>query len=161
VAVNTNLDKEFRKIPREEGRLIEDFGLEGDRHAGRPLRQVSLLNAETLAELVEGGVPATPGILGENLTVESIPLMELNEGDRLSIGTDVLLEITGDRPACNEMLHVHRNALKAMVGRSGRMARVVRGGMVRPGDPVELIESAQETSRASEPGTSSSPAIQV
>ena len=37
------------------------------------------------------------------------------------------------------MLEVHQDALKAMVGRAGKMARVVRGGTVRPGDPIELI----------------------
>jgi MOSC domain-containing protein YiiM len=29
-----------------------------------------------------------------------------------------------------------------MVGRTGKMARVVRGGLVRPGDPIELLEEA-------------------
>jgi MOSC domain-containing protein YiiM len=52
---------------------------------------------------------------------------------------DAELEITGDRPACKEMLEIHPDALKAMVGRAGKMARVVRGGTVRPGDLVELI----------------------
>ena len=49
---------------------------------------------------------------------------------------------TGDRPACREMLEIHADALKAMVGRAGKMARVVRGGTVRPGDPIELIGGA-------------------
>jgi MOSC domain-containing protein YiiM len=40
------------------------------------------------------------------------------------------------------MLEIHADALKAMVGRAGKMARVVRGGMVRPGDPIELIGGA-------------------
>ena len=48
----------------------------------------------------------------------------------------------GDRPTCREMLEVHVNALKAMTGRAGKMARVVRGGTVRPGDPIEVIGGA-------------------
>jgi len=139
VSVNTNARKEFKKVPQFEGRLVADFGLEGDRHAGRPERQVSILNVETVAELAARGMPVAPGILGENITVEGVPVMSLNEGDRLTIG-EAELEITGDRPACKEMLDVHADALRAMVGRSGKMARVVRGGVVRPGDPVELIE---------------------
>ena len=39
VSVNTNTEKQFRKVPRREARLVADFGLEGDRHAGRPERQ--------------------------------------------------------------------------------------------------------------------------
>jgi MOSC domain-containing protein YiiM len=138
VSINTNALKEFRKVPRPEGHLIADFGLEGDRHAGRELRQVSILNAETVAELARAGMPVEPGVLGENITVEGMPVMQLDDGARLRIG-EAELEITGDRPACRELLEVHKDALKAMVGRTGKMARVVRGGTVRPGDSIELI----------------------
>jgi len=139
VSVNANANPEFRKLPQPEGHLVTDFGLKGDRHAGRPQRQVSILNAETVAELAARGMPVAPGVLGENITVEGMPVMDLHEGARLKIG-EAELEITGDRPACKEMLDVHEDALRAMVGRSGKMARVVRGGVVRPGDPIEVIE---------------------
>ncbi len=83
-------------------------------------------------------MPVSPGVLGENITVEGVPVMQLPEGARLRIG-NAELEITGDRPACREMLDVHADALRAMVGRGGKMARVVRGGTVRPGDPIEVL----------------------
>jgi MOSC domain-containing protein YiiM len=146
--VNTNTKKEFKKLPRVEAQLVQDFGLQGDRHAGRPERQVSILNVETVAELAAQGMPVSPGVLGENMTVEGVPVMQLPEGTRLRIG-EAELEITGDRPACKEMLDVHVDALRAMVGRSGKMARVVRGGTVRPGDPIELVEAEALGQRAS------------
>jgi MOSC domain-containing protein YiiM len=146
VSVNLNGQKEFRKLPQVEARLVTDFGLQGDRHAGRPQRQVSILNAETVDELAERGMPVEPGVLGENMTVEGLAVMQLHKGARLRIG-DAELEITGDRPACREMLEIHAGALKAMVGRAGKMARVVRGGTVRPGDPIELIPLADAHSR--------------
>jgi MOSC domain-containing protein YiiM len=148
ISINANATKEFRKLPLREGVLVQDFGLEGDRHAGRPLRQVSILNVETVTELAQKGMPVEPGILGENVTVEGVPVMELPEGTRLKIGNNVELEITGDRPACKELLAVHKNALKEMLGRTGKMARVVRGGTVRPGDPIELIWSADANANA-------------
>jgi MOSC domain-containing protein YiiM len=141
VSINANAQKEFRKLPQAEGRLVANFGVDGDRHAGRPERQVSILNAETVNELAERGMPVEPGILGENITVEGLPVMQLPDGAHLRIG-DAEIEITGDRPACREMLEIHVDALKAMVGRAGKMARVVRGGTVRPGDPIELIAHA-------------------
>ena len=139
ISINSNSTREFRKLPREAGQLVEAFGLEGDRHAGRPLRQVSILNVETVQELAQQGMPVSPGVLGENITVEGVPVMELPDGARLRIGEHAEVEITGDRPACKELLQVHRDALKEMVGRTGKMARVVRGGTVRPGDPIERI----------------------
>jgi MOSC domain-containing protein YiiM len=143
ISVNTNSEKEFRKLPRLEARLVANFGLEGDRHAGRPGREVSILNAETVSELAQLGMPVEPGILGENMTVEGVAVMQLPDGARLRIG-EAELEITGDRPACREMLEVHRDVLKALTGRAGKMARVVRGGSVRPGDPIELLELAPD-----------------
>jgi len=125
---------------------VTNFGLEGDRHAGRPLRQVSILNAETVDELAHQGIPVTPGVLGENITVEGMPVMQLPDGARLRVG-NAELEITGDRPACREMLEIHADALKAMVGRAGKMARVVKGGTVRPGDPIELIGDTDANAR--------------
>src|SRR5215469_854789 len=103
VSINGNASREFRKLPQPEGHLVTDFGLEGDRHAGRPLRQLSILNVETVTELQEAGMPVAPGILDENVTVEGIPVMQLDDGARLRIG-EVELEITGDRPACKELL---------------------------------------------------------
>jgi MOSC domain-containing protein YiiM len=138
ISVNANATKEFRKLPLSEGRLIEGWGLDGDRHAGRPDRQVSILNVETVTELADAGMPVAPGILGENITVEGVPVMQLDTGTKLRIG-EAELEIVADRPACRELLEVHRDALKALVGRTGKMARVLRGGTVRPGDPIELI----------------------
>jgi MOSC domain-containing protein YiiM len=138
VSINANASREFRKLPQAEGHLIADFGLEGDRHAGRPLRQLSILNIETVTELRETGMPVEPGVLGENVTVEGVPVMQLEDGTRMRIG-EAEVEITGDRPACKELLGVHKDALRAMLGRTGKMARVVRGGTVRPGDPIELI----------------------
>jgi len=64
VSINGNSQKQFRKLPRPEGRLVADFGLEGDRHAGRAERQVSILNAETVTELAQAGMPVEPGVLG-------------------------------------------------------------------------------------------------
>jgi MOSC domain-containing protein YiiM len=138
VSVNTNMVDEFRKLPRDEARVIADFGLEGDRHAGRPRRQVSLLDVETVDELAERGMPVSPGMLGENLTLADVHVMKLADGARLHLGDRVELEITGDRPACRELSGVHPDALKALVGRTGKMARVVQGGTLRPGDPVTV-----------------------
>ena len=134
----------LRKRPVPSGRLIANYGLEGDRHAGSGARQLSLLDAAIAASMQDAGIPVEPGALGENLTIEGIPLQGLRPGARLRVGAAVL-EITQVRPACNSVRQLDPRALKALVGHSGQMARVVTSGELHPGDPVELLEAGQES----------------
>ena len=130
----------LRKRPVPSGRLIADYGLQGDRHAGSGARQLSLLDAAVAASMQAAGIPVEPGALGENLTIEGVPLQQLRPGTRLRVGAAVL-EITQVRPACNSVRQLDRRALKALVGHSGQMARVVSSGEIRPGDPVEPLDA--------------------
>lgn len=141
VSVNVNAEKDFRKLPRKEARLVENYGLEGDRHAGRPLRQVSLLDAEVLRDLAARGIVAAPGVYGENFTLEGVDVNGLPDGAVLRLG-EAEVAISAGRPACREMNDVDPRALKQMVGRAGKMARVLRGGVVRPGDDVSVLQTS-------------------
>ena len=55
-------------------RLIENYGLEGDAHAGNWHRQVSLLSYDRIREFNERGAGVGPGAFGENLVVEGFDL---------------------------------------------------------------------------------------
>ena len=81
------------------------------------------------------------GAFGENLTVEGIQVMELTPGTRLRVGDEVELEITMDRPACRELRQIHPGALKALVRRNGKLAHVVKTGVVKPGDSIQVVDS--------------------
>jgi MOSC domain-containing protein YiiM len=83
-------------------------------------------------------MPVSPSVLGENIAVEGIAVMQLADGAHLRIGA-AELEVTDDRPVCRELLEVHPDALKALAGRAGKMACVLKGGMIRPGDPIEIL----------------------
>ncbi len=126
------------KRPVKSGQLRKDHGLVGDRHADGGPRQLSLLDAAVIVEMRSAGMAVAPGALGENLLVAGLPLAELRPGTRLRVGTAVI-EITQTRPACRSVREVDPRALKALVGRSGQMARVVTSGEVHPGDPVEMV----------------------
>lgn len=140
------------KRPVEEGRLVAGWGLEGDRHAGAGLRQLSLLDAAVVDELRAAGAAPEPGALGENLLVADIPLDELAAGARLRIGATAVVEITGPRPVCSSVREVDPHALKVLARRAGLMARVVTSGWIRPGDAVEEEPGAN----SQEPGGRSS-----
>jgi MOSC domain-containing protein YiiM len=122
--------------PLEESQLL-DGGIPGDAHfAPGSLRQLLLIEAETLAEL---GVET--GAVKENITVEGLTLMGLPAGTRLEVG-QAELEITKECEPCSRMDEI-RDGLKAeLIGRRGMMARVSRPGLVRRGDPIRVLQTA-------------------
>jgi len=60
LAVWTSPQKGTKKTNLQQGRLIEDFGLEQDAHAGKWHRQISLLAAESIDEIRQKGVEVGP-----------------------------------------------------------------------------------------------------
>lgn len=119
-------------------------GLVGDghryhKHGGRD-RAVCLFSVEDYASLARDGVDATaPGTYGENLTTEGLPYGALRPGDRLAVGTEVVLEVHDVREPCRTLKPVDARFPNLMVGRSGWLCRVVRPGTVRPGDRIERV----------------------
>ena len=67
--------------------LIQDFGIEGDAHAGKWHRQVSLLSWDKIEDFRKRGADVCDGAFGENLVVEGIDFRNL------PIGTKRLVEL--------------------------------------------------------------------
>jgi MOSC domain-containing protein YiiM len=123
----------------EESQLL-DGGIPGDAHfAPGSLRQLLLIEAETLAEL---GVET--GAVKENITVEGLTLMGLPAGTRLEVG-QAELEITKECEPCSRMDEIRDGLKTELVGRRGMMARVSQPGVVRRGDPVRILHIAPLT----------------
>jgi MOSC domain-containing protein YiiM len=140
ISVNTKNSGGIWKEPQAEARLVAGHGVEGDYHAGRhPDRQLSLIDNAVLVEFQGLGIPVAPGVMGENLTVEGLPLDSLAPGTRLRIGDGILIEVVKVRTPCSNMLEVHPDLLRRAVGHSGLMARVLESGVVRPGDEVSIV----------------------
>ena len=53
----------------ESAVFVENWGIEGDAHAGNWHRQISLLSEETIAAFKARGAEVTDGAFGENLVV--------------------------------------------------------------------------------------------
>ncbi|MGW5284464.1 MOSC domain-containing protein [Streptomyces collinus] len=160
-AVSSNGEYSFTKPNRDSVRLLAGLGVEGDVHAGvtvkhrsrvaqdptQPnLRQVHLIHEELFAEVGEEGFKVAPGELGENIT-RGIDLLGLPVGTLLRIGDSVVLEVTGLRNPCLQIDKFQDGLLKQVVGRdeagnivrkAGIMSIVREGGVVRPGDAVEI-----------------------
>lgn len=138
VAINISKQKGVPKEAIPEGNLLEDFGLEGDAHAGKWHRQLSLLGTESIKKIEEMGVEGLcTGRFAENLTTEGICLYELEPGTKFTVGP-CLLEVTQIGKECHQHCAIYHQVGDCVMPREGIFARVLRGGTVKPGDPIEL-----------------------
>lgn len=136
-AICTSPEKGTVKRETKEGRLIEDWGIEGDAHAGRWHRQVSLLSYESFCSFQEkSGIQLAPGAFGENLLISGLDLASLPVGSTLAVG-EALLEITQIGKTCHTDCEIRHLTGDCIMPREGIFARVRRGGTIRAGDGVE------------------------
>jgi MOSC domain-containing protein YiiM len=139
VSVNVSDTKGVRKTPVQEIVLREDYGLDGDAHASSEWhRQVSLLALESIRKMQAAGLDVSPGDFAENITTEGVDLMHLPVGERISLGDDVELEITQIGKVCHERCAIYYQAGDCVMPKEGVFARVVKGGVVRKGDPITV-----------------------
>jgi len=134
VAVCGSAVKGQRKQPGLQGILRADHGLEGDAHAGDPIRQVSLLARESIDKMRAKGLEVGPGDFAENLTTEDIDLLALEPGHQLELEGGALLEVTRIGKECHDRCAIYYQAGDCVMPREGIFARVLRGSPVRPGD---------------------------
>jgi len=112
-------------------RAVENSGLEGCAHA-RPggKRQVLLVDVETLRSM-----KLTPSITRENITTEGLDVNALQVGQTLLIG-GVHLEVSTVCEPCELMETIRTGLQQELQGRRGMLCRVLRGGIVQPGDTI-------------------------
>jgi len=139
-AVCKSKEKGTKKEIRAEGMLKEDYGLIGDSHAdGNTHRQVSLLATESINKMRGLGFDIGPGDFAENLTCQGIDLVSLSVGTRLSIGREVILEITQIGKDCHSGCAIYRQIGKCIMPKEGVFAKVIKGGSVKAGDTIGVL----------------------
>ena len=132
----------------DEAALLAGVGIDGDRYAtesgtysDRPHidRQITLIESETLDALArDHDVVLHPDEHRRNLTTRGVPLAHLVGryfrvgecvlyGGRLNVPCKYLEELLGKR------------VFRPLIHRSGLNARVIVGGTIRPGDPIDPI----------------------
>ena len=141
LAVCISERKGERKKDINSGLLVENFGLQGDAHAGDWHRQVSLLGDESIDKMRAAGLDVGAGDFAENLTIVGINLPALPIGTRLRVGTVALLEVTQIGKECHHHCAIYQQAGDCVMPREGIFARVLRGGPVSKGDPVVVDEA--------------------
>jgi MOSC domain-containing protein YiiM len=126
-----------RRLPMEElpeTQAVRDAGIEGCAHA-RPggKRQILLVDRETL-----DAVSLRPGVIRENITTEGLNVNSLVPGQQLRVG-EARLEVSAVCTPCDQLEKVQPGLRKELRGRRGMLCRVVEGGTIRRGDPIEKI----------------------
>jgi len=121
-------------------------GVAGDwqrnrKYHGGPDRAICIFSEELYEWLRDDGIDMTNGAVGENFTTRGIDLQSLAKGDRLRVGDECVIEITNVRIPCRTLMKWSPNLPRAIEGRSGWVARVVSEGLVREGDPIEIIKA--------------------
>lgn len=141
LAVCLSAEKHVQKDEVGEVLLLEDLGIEGDAHAGFGHRQVSLLAEESVDKMRAKGLEnLRPGAFGENLVTRGMDLASLKVGDLLRVGEKVLLEVTQIGKECVDRCAIYYAAGDCIMPREGIFARVIRGGRIRPGDEIAVVE---------------------
>ena len=136
ISINISTAKGTPKTSVNPGILIEDFGFEGDAHAGKWHRQVSLLGPESIEK--SKGMPTNGlchGVFAENITTQGIELYTLPVGTQLQIG-EAVIEITQIGKECHEGCAIQKTGGKCIMPKEGVFARVIKGGKVFKNDSI-------------------------
>jgi MOSC domain-containing protein YiiM len=141
VAVSISDRKGIPKSNIREGLLVEEFGLSGDAHGGPWHRQVSLLAMESIQKMKDLGLNVHPGSFAENITTEGIVLPELPIGTRLRLGPEALAEVTQIGKECHDRCAIYRLAGDCVMPREGIFVRILKGGSVKAGDDIEILNT--------------------
>lgn len=128
--------------------LIAGQGVAGDRYregigfySNKPEegRQITLFEAEALDALKrDHGIDFGPHEHRRNVTTAGVPLNHL-VGRRFRLGP-ALLEATRLSVPCRHIVEVTgKEVFKPLINRSGVNCRILEGGVVRVGDPIEPV----------------------
>ena len=152
-AVYLRPQRDVSAIAVETAEAVEGRGLFGDwtthrvrSTAGTGKRQITLIQAEHVPLIARwtGRDSLDAAILRRNLVISGLNLVATRspfprQSMSVRIGDDVVLVVTGDCAPCSKMeTALGRGGYNALRGHGGVTARIVRGGVVRVGDPVRV-----------------------
>lgn len=141
IAVSISDKKGARKKNVESAELKEDFGIIGDAHAGTQNRQVSFLAEESIEKMRKKGLKLKSGDFAENITTLGVNLLGLNLKDKLRIGENIILEISQIGKECHTRCAIYYQAGDCVMPTDGIFAKVIKGGVIKPNDNIEVIEN--------------------
>ena len=139
IAVCTSDRKGIQKHNVETAHFSAEWGIDGDAHAGKWHRQVSLLAQEPIDAFKARGADIQNGSFGENLIVEGLgDLKSYPLGTRFTCG-DAVLELTQIGKECHSHCAIYYTMGECIMPHEGVFTRVIKGGTVTAGTPIEVV----------------------
>ena len=139
LAVCTSAEKGVQKRDVHSAHFTPEWGIDGDAHAGKWHRQVSLLSADKIEAFRAKGAEVVYGDFGENLVVSGFDFRSLPVGTLLRCG-EVLLEMTQIGKECHSHCAIYKTMGDCIMPREGVFARVLEGGTITVGDEMSIVE---------------------
>ena len=140
VSIAISKKKGTRKTQVEEASVMPDHGLEGDAHAGPWHRQVSFLASESIEKARKQGLDVTFGDFAENIATEGVDWEKMQIGTKLQLGDSTLVEITQIGKECHNRCAIYYQAGDCIMPREGVFTRVIKGGKIKCGDMVQIMD---------------------
>jgi MOSC domain-containing protein YiiM len=125
-----------KEVP--EANIIDNYGIEGDGHAGDWGRQITCLCWNSVYKTNKAcHINAGPGDFAENLLIDGINLSNAKVGSKIYISDSIILEVTQigkeDHPSI-----VSQTFGVSLLPKEGLFCRVIHGGKIRRGDLVNI-----------------------
>lgn len=138
LAICTSQKKGTQKQETISAVLKADWGIEGDAHAGKWHRQVSMLSFEKIEAFRAKGAEVNFGAFGENLVVEGFDLRTIPVGTCFQIG-EAVLKLTQIGKECHSHCEIYNVMGDCIMPREGVFTEVVKGGRIKAGDEIIML----------------------
>ena len=133
LAVNTGKQKEMKY--EQKVKLIEHFGIEGDRFSKyNDSRQIMMVDGK-LYDLHN----LKKGVLRENILIDDLDINSLNEGQIISVNNSIQLKVTLVKDACASISYNDPEVIKKLQGNMYAFVTPLETGYISINDEIEIL----------------------
>jgi MOSC domain-containing protein YiiM len=135
-------------LPRpivEELELIENFGIKGDKFAGKDEeKSVMIVGLNTYETAKEENINLKFGSLGENILFDFNP-HDFNIGTKFQVG-ETIIELTEKCTICNHLAVFDDNLPILVQDCRGLYCKIIKGGKINKNSTIIVLENNKKAS---------------